>query len=88
MSVLACDRYNCPEIMCDRLIMNGSKYICSDCWYELLEYKETWKKHISNLAEVEEVMENFFRSKPGTYIKLNNDNAEEMIDKEFDRLTQ
>lgn len=34
MGVLACDRYKCPNIMCDRLSdIHG--YICNECFEEL-----------------------------------------------------
>lgn len=40
MGVMACDREGCQNIMCERLILRGRFYICSDCWGELCEYKQ------------------------------------------------
>lgn len=34
MGVLACDRAECPNIMCDHLIA-GRFYCCFECWSEL-----------------------------------------------------
>ena len=36
MSVLACDRKGCQNIMCDRL-SDDYGYICNECFEELLE---------------------------------------------------
>lgn len=41
MGVLACGRSNCTNIMCDRLILEGTHYICEDCFQELLVAKQT-----------------------------------------------
>lgn len=81
MSVLACDRLDCGNIMCDRLLFN-SHYICGECWQELLAYKATWK----NLTESQIKLKimGFFGTEPGTYF------SEEIvdIDEVFDRLTR
>lgn len=35
MGVLACDRVDCPEVMCDDLVLGHSRYICRTCRAEL-----------------------------------------------------
>ena len=35
MSVLACDRNGCEHIMCNRLILDSTMYICNTCFDEL-----------------------------------------------------
>lgn len=80
MSVLACDRLGCENIMCDRLLF-GRRYICEECWRELLAYKATWR----NLSERQvklKIME-FFGTEPGAY----RDDEIVDIDETFDRLT-
>jgi hypothetical protein len=39
MGVMACDRAGCEEILCSRLILNRSRYLCEGCWQELQDYK-------------------------------------------------
>ena len=36
MGVLACDRYGCTNIMCDRLQKDGTWYLCHECFDELV----------------------------------------------------
>jgi len=36
MSVLACDREGCTNVMCDRLSDTYRAYICNDCFDELV----------------------------------------------------
>ena len=38
MGVLACDRSNCDNIMCDRVSYKYG-YICDECYMELVESK-------------------------------------------------
>ena len=82
MSVLACDRRGCEHIMCERLILNGSKYICDECWDELREAKITWPDAMT-AREVYEAIENFMDTRTGTHKVLDRDG----IDEEFKRLT-
>lgn len=82
MSVLACDRRNCENVMCSRLIMNDSKYICEDCWQELLELKDSWETPMT-AAEVRKRVVAFFDTEPGTAVDKPCD-----IDREFERLTR
>lgn len=37
MGVLACDRNNCENIMCDRISFKEG-YICNECFEELITY--------------------------------------------------
>jgi hypothetical protein len=82
MSVLACDRSDCPNIMCDRLILDDSRYICEDCWQELLLYKASWPNTMPQ-SEVRERIVQFMRTDPGTHTTIKGED----IDDEFDRLT-
>lgn len=81
MSVLACDRLDCENIMCDRLLF-GRRYICDDCWKELLAYKATW--HNLTESQIKRKILEFFGTEPGTYVG----GAEVDIGEAFDRLTR
>lgn len=83
MSVLACDRYRCPNIICDRLIFNYSQYICEDCWKELLKFKNNWSSTLRQ-NDVRKHIEAFMETEPGSY---NEDLTPDEIEKEFRRLT-
>ena len=61
MSVLACDRNNCDNIMCDRY-SNKYGYICNECYSQLLE---------SGLS-----IESFMESNKDTFHKRNSRNEE------------
>lgn len=81
MSVLACDRQDCRNVMCDRLILEGSRYICDDCFDELLEAKKSWPDKMTTV-EVETAIRNFLESPKGTHKVLRG----REIDREFNRL--
>lgn len=83
MGVLACDRRGCEHIMCDRLILNGAKYICGGCWDELLTVKETWPDEMTALG-VYVAIQGFMETLPGTHRVLDRDGIEE----EFKKLTE
>lgn len=83
MSVLACDRRGCEHIMCDRLILDGSQYICGDCWDELCEAKLTWPDEMT-ARDVRDAIEKFMDTRTGTHTVLDRDG----IDEEFKRLTR
>ena len=60
MGVMACDRRGCEHIMCDRVILNGSRYICEDCFTELVIAKGSgghvyfpWTGYFNGLEGVE-----------------------------------
>jgi hypothetical protein len=82
MGVLACGRLDCPNIMCNRLVLGGEAYICNECYSELQEWKGTWKD--VRVADVEGKIREFMASSPGTY-KHSTD--PESVQSEFDRLT-
>jgi hypothetical protein len=82
MSVLRCGRYDCEEIMCTRMILDGDYYICEDCWQELLKYKNDWPEEMTAL-EVKQAIVDFMHSPVGTYHKMQSVD----IDAEFKRLT-
>ena len=82
MSVMACDRQNCENIMCDKCILKSTAYICNSCWSELLEFKETWPTEMTAL-DVEDKIREFMSTRPGAYKVLENVD----IDAEFRRLT-
>jgi hypothetical protein len=67
--------------MCERLI-NGSHYICEDCWGELLAAKESWPDRMT-ARDVLDTIEKFMGSPVGTYRVLDRDGIEE----EFKRIT-
>jgi len=66
MSVCACDRAGCEEIMCTRLILNGSRYVCSSCWRELLDFKDTWPADMTK-KDVEDKVRAFMSTVPETF---------------------
>ena len=82
MGVLACDRRGCERIMCDRVILNGSKYICGDCWDDLCRAKLSWPDKMT-ARDVYEAIENFMSTHPWTVRVLDRDG----IDEEFRKLT-
>lgn len=86
MGVLACDRLNCPHIMCDRIILEGSAYICDSCWEELQQFKLTISGTLLTKVDIRERIENFmYETSPGTYTVLV---AGEDLEAEFQRLTE
>lgn len=58
MSCLECDRYYCPNVMCD-LYSGEHGYICGSCFAEM---------RIANPQTHEEI-EEFMETPPGTYKK-------------------
>lgn len=80
MSVLACGRSGCEKIMCDRLILNGSYYICERCYKELLAFKATWEGSMTK-EDVRRRIEEFMETEPSTNLSSNE------VDEEFRRLT-
>lgn len=83
MGVMACDRRGCEHVMCERVILNGSAYICGDCWDELCEAKEKWPDVMTS-RDVREAIETFMDTRVGNYRVLDRDGIEE----EFNRLTK
>lgn len=83
MGVMACDRSGCSRIMCTKLVLDNTRYICYDCWDELEMYRNTWPTSMT-IADVRRYIEKFMDSEHGSHIRCNN--ASE-IDAEFKRLT-
>ena len=88
MSVLACHRFKCGNVMCD--YMANGHYICDRCLKELTRWKDrSWQD--SPPGKVEAKIEEFFRTVPGTFIVEEFDNLEEMLearDEKFNSLIQ
>lgn len=82
MGVMECDRRGCPEIMCRRLILEGSMYICDGCYAELQRARESWPKAMT-AVEVWDAIKKFMVTRVGTHTVLD----QEGIDQEFKRLT-
>lgn len=66
MSVLACDRIGCENVMCDAMLFGNEMYICWQCLAELEEYKNTWELPITE-AEIEKRIRGFMDSGPGAF---------------------
>lgn len=83
MGVIYCSRNECNHIMCDRMILNGTLYICNECYGELLLYKTTWPNFMTK-REVKINIEHFMSdTSPGEFIYV----GKEDINDEFKRLT-
>ena len=54
MSVLACDRRGCTNIMCDRF-SSSYGYICDDCFEQLVKSSLTIAEFMSSSKEAEHV---------------------------------
>jgi hypothetical protein len=61
MSVLACCRESCPNVMCDRLVMGA--YLCLECFRELAELKESWPEVMAR-SDVEDRIREFMATEP------------------------
>jgi len=81
MSVLACGRFKCDNIMCDRLVLG--RYLCNACYEELLEFKRSWG-FCTRVTSVRPHLEHFMTTAPGTFARDDDDAA---VDAEFHRLT-
>jgi len=90
MGVMACGRRDCENIMCTRLILDHSAYICDECFEELLLRMGLSKERDSEIhaglpermcpVELRRRIEDFMRTPKGTFLEV--DTREE-----FDRLT-
>lgn len=69
--------------MCERLILNSSRYLCERCYQELLIFKATWKQDELVVSDVRTRIEEFLRTEPGTYVGGDRGVG---IDEEFERL--
>lgn len=83
MSVMACDRKDCRNIMCNRLILEYSRYICDTCFDELEEHYKS--RTFSLKGQIRTMIEAFMLSPPGSYSRQSVD--PETVEREFRRLT-
>ena len=81
MGCMECSRNGCPHVMCDQLILNDTRYICSSCYLELQEAKRLWPSRMS-AKELRDRIKAFLRTESGTHTMLEGSE----IDAEFDRL--
>lgn len=66
MSVLACDRKDCKNIMCD-VCINGSYYVCNDCEQEFKEYLVKENLNPTTEGEIYREFEKFMATSKDTY---------------------
>lgn len=85
MGVMACDRTECENIMCNRLIEACGRefYICGECTTELEYHKTTWEPPLSRL-QIEEKICEFMDSPKGTFAEKHETEAD--INKTFDEI--
>ena len=82
MGVMPCQRENCHEIMCDRLL-NG-RYICNECLAELEAWRTTWPD-TTRVSDVANLIERFLASPKGRFVLSNDSCDAEDVEKEFRR---
>jgi hypothetical protein len=63
MGVMECCR--CDNVMCDHLLF-GSRYLCDECWTELLQLKKTWPDRLTT-GDVETRIREFMETTNGTF---------------------
>lgn len=86
MSAKYCARGNCPEIMCDRLILDSTRYICNSCYEELCRWQATWPE--TEVRRVASKIRDFMCSDPGDFEPQPLPPTDrEAMDAEFKRLT-
>jgi hypothetical protein len=83
MSVLSCDRAGCINIMCDRMLFHCSKYICNDCYEELVKFKDSWPA-TTVPDDVYGLIEGFMETRPGRYSFIA---GQEEVEEQFKSLT-
>jgi len=83
-----CERFGCSTILCDRLILEGSCYLCDDCYQQLLEAKKSWPKDI-RAWRVRILIEDFLRRYPPETLVYppSYQPPSTTVDEEFERLT-
>jgi hypothetical protein len=72
--------------MCDRVVLG--RYLCADCWNELLAYKRLWPEAGVMVNEVAGLISTFFDTPVGTYVPARRSTAAGDVDAEFARLTK
>ena len=83
MGVMECNRNGCRNIMCERLFDNR-RYICEECWRELLEHRKSWPASMQR-SDVKGIIERFLETDVGTHSPPLT--ADE-VDAEFKRLVE
>lgn len=63
MGVMACDRRDCDNVMCDIMVGND-RYICSSCHSELMILVGRWPQQLP-VSEIDSLIAEFFDSRPG-----------------------
>lgn len=83
-----CDRYGCATVLCDRLILEGSCYLCDDCYQELIEAKKYWPLNMT-AWRVRILIEEFLRRFPPDTLMYPHCflSTSKTVDEEFERLT-
>lgn len=84
MGVMACDRRDCKNVMCDRCILGNTMYICNECCRELAGYKDTWPESITK-SQLKKLVEDFMESPVGTHV-IEEPLSKDGVDEEFSRL--
>jgi hypothetical protein len=72
MGVLACDRKNCENIMCDNILdinNNKSYYICDECLVELKVLKGNWPTS-TTVANLHDLIDEFMNSAKGSHLTV------------------
>lgn len=84
MGVMSCQRPDCDNIMCDRIVMGA--YLCDSCHAEFLEWRQTWPGE-TTAANMRERIEQFLVAPSGVYkvpAVLSRDEIDAEIEKIFD----
>lgn len=81
MSVLACGRYDCPNVMCDYMV--DGRYICNDCMQELEDWRKSWPDSIE-VADVQKLIEEFMNTGVGQLRNSSRDPDD--VEQEWQRL--
>lgn len=63
MGVMACSRRGCRNILCDKLILDYEKYICHECYDELLAAKRRICKKAKSEYDVRPLIESFLNDR-------------------------
>lgn len=84
MGVMQCDRGSCSNVCCD-FMLGSSQYICSSCFLELCNWRETWDSD-TKVSEVALRIKQFMRSDPGDYSQPPDSSDPADVEAEWERL--
>jgi hypothetical protein len=78
MSVMACGRIDCENVLCDTLLRLKSResYICSECLLELKASRAMWPRSMT-IDEIHEAVEEFLTTPKNSVIPLHDDEVED-----------